>query len=303
MELRQIRMLRALGDLGSVTAVATAMHLTPSAVSQQLRQFQRGLPVPLTRRDGRRLVLTEAGERIAAAATTVETALAQADEAARSLTEEPQGTVTVSGFTSAALAFFPPLLRAFPPGRPVSVSVTDEDASQSELPRLTGRHDIVLAHRFPHTPPWPERVHVLQLLDEPLDVALPAGHRLAQAHTVSAAEVAREPWIATHEGWPVGAIVEALAAVSGHPVTVRHRVNEFSVVTALVEAGAGVALLPRWTSPAPAGVVLRPLVGVRAARHVDALTRPEHAVRPAVRAVLAELTQIAGRLVSPPAGG
>ena len=294
-------MLRALGDLGSVTAVATAMHVSPSAVSQQLRLLQRGLPVPLTRRDGRRLALTEAGERIAAAAATVETALAHAEEAVRGLTEAPRGAVSVSGFTSAALAFFPPLLRAFPADGPITVSVTDEDASQSDFPRLTARHDVVLAHRFPHTPPWPASVDVLELLDEPLDVALPTDHPLAQGESVSAADASREPWITTHEGWPVGAVVDALAAVTGRPVTVRHRVNEFSVVTELVRTGAGVALLPKWTSPPPSGVLLRPLVGVTASRHVDALTRPEHAVRPAVQAVLAELTRIADTLVSAPA--
>ncbi|MFZ2165612.1 MAG: LysR family transcriptional regulator, partial [Propionibacteriaceae bacterium] len=51
-------MLRELGALGSVTAVAERLQLTPSAVSQQLRQLQRQVGVPLAERSGRRLVLT-----------------------------------------------------------------------------------------------------------------------------------------------------------------------------------------------------------------------------------------------------
>ena len=292
-ELRQLQLLRALGDLGSVTAVAESLRLTPSAVSQQLKLLQRGSPVPLTRRESRRLVLTEAGGRLAAAAVEVDTALARAELTLRDLARRPQGLVTVAAFTSAALAFFPSLVESFPADGPVTVAVTDEDTLQSDFAGLTNGYDIVVGHRFEHTPDWPSTVHAVPLLHEPLDVALPAGHRLAEDEVVSAAAAAREEWITTHEGWPVGAVIDVLAAVAGRPVTVRHRVNEFSVVAELVRAGAGVALMPRWTTPPPRGVVLRPLGGVRASRRIDALSRPENAIRPAVQSVVVELRRIA----------
>lgn len=292
MDLRQLRLLRALGDQGSVTAVAEALHITPSAVSQQLRLLQRSCELPLTRREGRRLVLTEAGELLAAEAAAVETALARAAETARGLAGSASGMVSVAAFSSAALTFFPPLVRAFPADGPVTVTVADEDISQADFPALAAKYDVVIGHRFQHTPAWPATVQVVPLLDEPLDVALPQYHPLAGGDQVAAADAAQEPWISTHEGWPVGAFVDALAAVSGRPVEVRHRVNEFTVAGELVRAGAGLALIPRWTTPPPAGVVLRPLVGVRANRRVDALTRPENGVRPAVQSVLSELHRI-----------
>jgi DNA-binding transcriptional LysR family regulator len=295
-ELRQLQLLRALGDLGSVTAVADAARLTPSAVSQQLKLLQLRSPVPLTRRESRRLVLTEAGRRLAASAVEVDTALARAELVLRDLTQTAQGVVSVAAFSSAALAFFPPLVQAFPHDGPVTVTVTDEDTLQEDFARLTNRHDVALAHRFDHTPHWPATVHVVALLDEPLDVALPVGHPLSEGPVVTATDAAAEGWIATHEGFPVGAVIDALAAVAGRPVTVRHRVNEFNVAGELVRAGAGLALIPRWTTPPPPGVVLRPLVGVRSSRRVDALCRPENAIRPAVRSVLAELRRIAKAL-------
>jgi len=295
-ELRQLQLLRALGDLGSVTAVAESQRLTPSAVSQQLKLLQRGSPVALTRRENRRLVLTEAGTRLAAAAIEVDTALARAELTLRDLAERPHGVVSVAAFTSAAMAFFPPLVAAFPDEGPVTVTVTDEDVLQSDFARLTNLHDVVLGHRFEHTPRWPSTVHAVSLLHEPLDVALPVGHPLAEGDAVTAGDAAQEPWITTHEGWPVGAVLDALAAVAGRPVAVRHRVNEFSVAAELVRAGAGLALIPRWTTPPPRGVVLRPLVGVRAFRRIDALSRPENAIRPAVRSVMAELRRIADAL-------
>jgi DNA-binding transcriptional LysR family regulator len=105
-DVRQLQMLRELGELGSIRAVAEALHITPSAVSQQLKLLQAPLSVPLTRRDGRNLRLTEAGTLLASAGIEVENALARAREVARALTLAPQGTVTVSGFNSSAMAFF-----------------------------------------------------------------------------------------------------------------------------------------------------------------------------------------------------
>lgn len=289
MDARQLQILRELGELGSVRAVAEALLITPSAVSQQLQSLQRSVGVPLTRRVGRTLRLTEAGASLAGAAVDVESALARARELAADLGRSPRGTVTVSAFNSAARGFFPALVAAFPGDGAVQVVLTDEDVEQSAFAPLTARYDVVLAHRFLHTAAWPAGVTVAPLLVEPLDVALPADHPLARRRTISAPAAAREPWIATHEGFPVGAIVDALATVAGHPVTVVHRVNEYTVATELVRAGAGLALVPRWTTPAPEGVVLRPLVGVRSARRIDALVRPENRARAAVRMVLATL--------------
>ncbi|MEO8222004.1 MAG: LysR family transcriptional regulator, partial [Specibacter sp.] len=62
MELHQLQMLRELGELGSVKAVAETLSVTSSAVSQQISLLQRQVDTPLTRKDGRNLVLTEAGQ-------------------------------------------------------------------------------------------------------------------------------------------------------------------------------------------------------------------------------------------------
>lgn len=81
-----------------------------------------------------------------------------------------------------------------------------------------------------------------------------------------------------------------------------HRVNEFTIAAELVRIEAGVALLPRWTAATPDGVVrVRLRGGVRAARHIDALTRPENLARPAVPLVIARLRRTAGRLAAPTA--
>ena len=114
---------------------------------------------------------------------------------------------------------------------------------------------------------------------------------------MSADEVSREPWVGVHEGFPLLAPLEAVAAASGRPLTIAHRVNDFAVSAGLVAAGAGVALLPRHTAPPHPGVALRPLADLDLARHVDALARPERGLRRTVGEVLEVLRRAADEML------
>lgn len=296
MDVRQLRILRELGELGSVSAVAEALLVTPSAISQQLRLLQRSIPVPLTERSGRRVVLTDAGQALADAAVEVETALARARHTITDFLEQPDGDVSVAAFHSAGGTFFPVLLRGLAgPGSPRLV-LADEDVAQDRFPRLTRDYDLVLAHRLDHAPPWPRTVTVTPLLHEPLDVALPAGHPLADKARLSPQDVAGQPWITVHDGFPLLATIEAIGTAANRRLDIVHRINEFSVAAEAVAAGGGLALMPRWTARHHPAIVLRPLSDVHAQRHIDALHRPERTARRAVRTVIAELRRAAAQI-------
>ncbi|WP_026553933.1 LysR family transcriptional regulator [Arthrobacter sp. 35W] len=309
MELHQLQMLRELGELGSVKAVAETLSVTPSAVSQQLALLQRGVDTPLTRKEGRNLVLTEAGAVLAEAGAGVINAMAQAKAAIGAYQEDPAGRVTISGFHSAGQALFAPLVRALrgmehDGGGSPQVLLSDEDVAQHDFPALAARYDLVLAHRMDHSPPWPQpQVQVLPLAHEPLDVALSADHPLAALDSLSPADVAAHPWVTSRAGYSPDDVLAAIAAVASHPANVVHRINDYSTVAALVSTGEVIGLLPRYTSSAslaPAGgpaVVLRPLTGISTKRRIDILARPESLKRTAVvrvahalQAVMAELT-------------
>ena len=294
MEARHLMILRELGDRGSVSAVAAALHLTPSAVSQQLASLQRGAAVPLTRLDGRVLVLTDAGRALAAAAVDVAAALARAGAAVDAHLADPAATVRVVAFHSAASAFFPRLLRNGAPG----IECADEDVAQDAFPLLTASHDVVIAHRPAGSGAWPRTVSATHLLAEPLDIALPAGHPLAAKARLRAADVARAKWIAVHDGFPLASAIQAIGIAAGHRLDVRHRINDFTVAADLVAAGAGFALLPRYTGPRRRDIVLRPLAGLAIAREIDVLTRPEQRFRSAVADVVDQLAAIAASLTS-----
>lgn len=301
MDIRQLTILRELAERGSLVAVARALHVTPSAVSQQLAALQRTCPVPLTEKRGRRLALTPAGEALAAAAVDVATALDRAGRAVAEHLDSPDTEVSLSAFNSAALAWFGPLLgalRGTPPLR-----CTDADVAQHEFPSLVADHDLVVAHRPAAGPAWPtRRVRVVPLLTEPLHVALAAGHPLADREEITVADVADERWISVHEGFPLAGALDVVAAAAHRPLHVVHRINEFFVASAVVASGDAVALLPALTTRPEPGVVVRPLADVTVERHVDALLRPEALARRGVQTVLEALRDIAtSRTVRPAA--
>ncbi|MEU4693603.1 LysR family transcriptional regulator [Actinoplanes sp. NPDC023714] len=286
MDLHHLRLLRELGDRGSVAAVAEALHITPSAVSQQLKVLQRSARVPLTERRGRRLVLTGAGRALATAAGEIWTALDRAARVVDTYLEDLESPVSVAAFHSAALAYFPRLISET--GPPVRCS--DEDVAHADFPALVADYDLVIAHRLAHSPPWPaDRLTVIPLIFEPLYVAVPAGHPLTARPALTVSDVCDQPWISVHDGFPLEGVLTAIGAAAGRPLDIAHRINDFTVAAAVVAAGGGLALLPGYTSVPDPRLTLLPLTDLPAGRHIDVLTRPETLHRASVRTVLERL--------------
>lgn len=300
MELHQLQILRELHALGSVTAVAEALRVTPSAVSQHLAALQRGFRSPLTRREGRTLVLTRAGEVLAAAGADAIDAMAAARNALDDFEGTATGVVSVSGFHSVGQALFGPLLRELSgiPDAP-TVQLTDEDVAQSEFPGLTARHDLVLAHRMEHSDPWPAQgVRSLTLIREPLDVAVPASHPLASRTSVTPQDVVGERWVTSRVGYSPDDVLRAVSAVAKRPIEVQHRINDYGAVSAVVAAGGVLGMLPRFTSRGvdDHDIVRVPLRGVSTHRMIDLLARPENLRRRSVRLTVDALQRVMTRL-------
>lgn len=283
-----------------MTAVAEALAVTPSAVSQHLAALQRGFGTPLTRKDGRRLVLTPAGEVLAAAGGEAIDAMAAARSALDDFEGAAAGTVSISGFHSAGQALFGSLVRELGGlGAAPDVRLTDEDVAQSEFPALTARYDLVLAHRMEHSAPWPvQGVRSHTLVREPLDVAVAAAHPLATRAWLAPDDVVDHPWVTSRVGYSPDDVLRAVAAVSGRAVDVRHRINDYGAVAAVVAAGEVLGMLPRYTSRSvdDRDIVRVPLRGVSTHRMIDVLARPENLRRRSVRVVVDALQRVMARL-------
>ncbi|MET8852589.1 LysR family transcriptional regulator [Amycolatopsis sp. NPDC004625] len=292
MDLGRLRTLREFADRGSVTAAAQALHCTPSAVSQQLRALQGEVGLPLTEPAGRGLRLTDAGRALVARADEVLAALDRAESELDTYRSAPRGRVRIAIFQSAGLMLLPGLLTRVAGYDGLEVDVRDVDMTPPEVPGLVADYDVVVAHRDEHAPEFDhDRLDVVPLLREPLDVALPAGHRLAAKRRVDLAELADERWIGVDHGFPVDDVLRSLTIRTGVRPVVVQRINDFRITERLVAAGHGIALVPRYTidTRRGSGLVSRPLAGIRAARLIEVVCRIGARQRPAVAQVIEEL--------------
>lgn len=291
MDVRRAELLRELADRGSVTAVARALHLTPSAVSQQLKALEREVGETLTERSGRGLALTTAGRVLAEAARDVAVAVARAEAVWADYVEQPRGVVTLSVFETGGQMLLPGLLRRMDATSGLRVDVSDRAPYSADPGELTADHDVVLGDGAGVLPGWRERgLEIVELLREPLDIAMPRGHRLAARRELSPADVIGETWICTPRDLPYDRILQRIEAITGRAATVDQRLLDNGIVEALVAAGRGIAILPRFTTRDHGnGLVTRPLAGIRSERTLWALCRPEVAVRPSVRLVVEAL--------------
>ncbi len=290
MDVRHLELLRELADRGTVTAVAEATFRSPSAVSQQLRSAERAFGIALVEPDGRGLRLTAAGRLLAEGAVGVATELGRLQRGLDDLRGRPSGVVRIAGLPS-GVEFLVPGLVSRLAGTDVELELADEDVAEADFASRASDHDLVIGHSLAEVPAGSDRLLTRTLAHEPLDVALPASHRLAGRRSLVAADLSGERWIGVPQGFPFDTVRIAIENRAGVALQVVQRIRDNRVVEALVAAGVGCALLPRFTTRARAGVVLVPLTDVRSVRSIVALGRPDRLERAAVRAALAALVE------------
>ncbi|CAN5297929.1 LysR family transcriptional regulator [soil metagenome] len=291
MDVRRLELLRELSDRGSITAVAAATHRTASAVSQQLKVLEREVGMPLTEPSGRGIKLTVAGRALAQTATDIAVAIARAEATWREFVDQPAGEVTVTTFPTAGEMLLPGMLQAVADVPNLVVTCTDQDPLVPDFADLTPDFDIVIADSPLTSMTWHDRgLTVVPLLTEPLDIALPEGHRLASKASLTPSDVVGERWIGVPHDFPYDRILRQIQSATGQRADVVQRIGDNGIVEALVAAGRGIAILPRFTTRDHGnGLITRPLVGIRSKREISALLRPDRFERPSVRLVLQAL--------------
>jgi DNA-binding transcriptional LysR family regulator len=287
---RRLVVLAAVARTGGVLAAAATLHVTPSAVSQQVARLEREAGAALVVRGGRRIELTAIGAELAEHGQRIAEELAAAAGALSTLTLSVTGTVTVVSFPTAIAAVVAPAIltvRAAHPGLDVRVLDVTEEVGLARL--RAGTADLVLLeqdagrHR-----PAPTGLRDVPLLDDPYRLVVAEGQVLPRGPRRRA--VLELPWVAGPPGSATRSVLDRLAGAAGIAPRIAHEALEFPAVLALVGAGLGVALVPRLALPAGGVRSLDlPDLGSRRviARHRASRSEPS----PAVRAVLDALVR------------
>jgi DNA-binding transcriptional LysR family regulator len=295
----RLHVLRMLAEHGTVTAVAHALNYTPSAVSHQLQTLARDLQVTLLVQDGRRVRLTPAARTLLAHTDEL---FAQWEmirgEVSRSA-DETGGALRMCGFSTAAAALLPFVARCVVEAHPrVTVRIIEADPEDCFDLLLADQADLAVVVATQSLPPSTDpRFDQQPLLDDPLDLLVPEGHRLAGHSSVLLREAADEPWLLDRPGRPHHQLVLAACAAAGFTPTPAHEAAEWDTGAALVAAGFGVALVPR-LARLPAGYPIGrvPLRGdPQPARNILTGVRRGSRNQPVLATALGALETIAAR--------
>jgi DNA-binding transcriptional LysR family regulator len=288
-DVRRLRVLREVAEHGTLAAAADALHLTPSAVSQQLAALEREVGQPVLERNGRGVRLTGAAEVLVGHANLVLAQLEAAEADVAAYAGGVVGTVRVVGFATGLAELVAPAAAALRASHPrLALVVVEQEAPDCFASLARGDADIAISMSSRQAPPSDDRrFRRRPLISDTLDAVLPEGHPLAATDVVALSDLAVEPFVGPPDGTQCHDVTIAGCAAAGFTPAIEHRTLDFHTAMALVAAGLGVALVPRLgQAVVPPGAVVRPLRDPAPARHVFAATRAAAERRPTVAAVL-----------------
>jgi DNA-binding transcriptional LysR family regulator len=303
LNLGRLDVLRAVIGHGSFSAAAEALSYTQSAVSQSVARLEAETGVPLIVRGRRGATPTAAGLLLAGHAERIFSAVAAAEADLAEFTGERLSRLRVATFPSGGAALMPLAVARFRRAHPdVSLTLT-EGEPEDVVPRLhAGELDLALVYEFPDGPGRRARagagagLRTVALLEDPMDLALPAGHPLTEAPQLALADLRGQPWVQASAASPCARHVVRCCLEAGFAPDVAFESDDYGTVQGLVAAGVGVALVPRLALGAGnPGVVVRALTPASPLRRVLVATPAAVALSPPARSMIQVLAEVADR--------
>jgi len=290
----RLRTLHAVWKYGSLSAAAQRLHVTPSAVSQQLTKLEREAQAELLVPHGRGVRLTTAGDLLARRADRILAELRAARQDLDSLGGEVIGPVQVGAIPSGVHTFITTALTDLVTRHPGVEPLLAEVEPEQGLPMLSeGLLDFAVVESWENMPlTRPAGTVWTPLLDDTACVVLPRGHPHGEATSVSVDDLTDELWVAWGQNSRANAWMRQTLRERDLEPTVRYTVTGYSTQFAVVAGLRAVALVPTMAATvAPStvrAVPLRPPLR-RTLHAVQALGEP----RPAVVACLTALGRAA----------
>jgi DNA-binding transcriptional LysR family regulator len=238
---RQLRLFLALADHGSITAAARACHVTQPTVSIQLKELSETVGLPLYEQIGKRLYLTDAGQRLAETARAMVQeweSFQQQMDALRGLT---RGRLRVA-VVSTAKYFVPRILGSFCSAHPdidIALEILNRDGVVQRL--RENRDDLYIMSM----PPADLELEQHAFLANPLVVIAPRGHPLAGQPGIQLAQLAGERFILRERGSGTRLGCDAHFARVGFKPQVRLELGSNEAIKQAVAGGMGLSIMSR----------------------------------------------------------
>ncbi|HSQ68501.1 MAG TPA: LysR family transcriptional regulator [Steroidobacteraceae bacterium] len=228
LSLRQLQVLKAVAEAGSMAQAARELFMTGPAVTQQIKQLEKVLGAPAFDRVGRKLKITAAGERTLAAATDVQGRLGLLAKEMDALKKRDDGTLHL-GILATGTHILPPLLAEFrrrAPGIAVHMAVSSREGLVQRL--MDGEVDLALMGRGPEAQQTRRALAEDPLTREPfasnphLVIAWP-GHPLAGEPAIPPIELRHESFVQREPGSGTRAMLDSFLEM--HRIVPRERLT------------------------------------------------------------------------------
>ncbi len=246
LDVRRLRILREVAEHGSFSAAAGSLHLTQSAVSQQIAALEKETGTKLLDRNHGSVRLTEPGGALVGHAEAVMARLEEAERELADIADLRGGRLRMVSFPTAGATLVARAVPAFSRKYPeIDLELGEAEPEQS-VPRLkAGEYDVALAYDFDNVPFEKDRdVERDLLLEERLQVAVPLDHPLADRKAVRLDQLAEDAWACGVRPSSCRQNVIQWSRNAGFEPRIDFASDDYQVIQSLVAAGMGVALLP-----------------------------------------------------------
>ena len=237
---RQLRVFTEVARRLSFVRAAEALHLTPPAVTMQVKELEAGVGLPLFDRRGRAVSLTTTGEYFLVYARRLLATLKDAEDAMARLRRIEGGVLNV-GLVSTAKYFVPRLLARFceeHPGVEVRLHVA---GNREQLVALLHANEIDLA--VMGRPPKEMATRSEPFAAHPLVFVAPIGHPALARGSVPASALAGLPFIAREPGSGTRKAMEQFFEAHGIAPRIAMEMSSNETIKQAVMAGLGVSFL------------------------------------------------------------
>ena len=245
-----LRLFVAVAREGSLARAAAKEHIATSALSRRIANLEQLFGTPLIVRSPRGIALTEAGQIVLKRGLQFENDLQSLQQEIQAQSGEVSGTLRLFANQSTIVGFLPERLRNFCARYP-RVTVALQEASSADVLTacLDDRCDVGIAVSIE----VPGGIESWHFHDDPLIVVLPRRHALARARAVTFADVLQYPLITVQSGGALDRTLHDRAADARALLKIAVTVSSFDAVCRMVEAGLGIAIVPRSAATAYAG--------------------------------------------------
>jgi DNA-binding transcriptional LysR family regulator len=296
LNLTRLKVLAEVVSRGSFSEAADSLSYTQSAVSQAIARLEAETGATLVIRDRRGVRPTAAGATVLEHADAIFAHVQAAEDELAALLGLRAGRLRVASFPSAGGTLMPDAVATFRRRHPhVELSLAEGEPLEI-APRLrAGEFDLALLFVFPGaTEATDGPLSIAHLLQDPMQVALPAGHPLVDQEPLALGDLRDEDWVQTSSASPCARHVVQSCLKAGFEPRVSFESDDYATVQGLVAAGVGVALIPQlalgWLHP---GVVVRSLDPHSPTRKIVAATPAGPGAAPAARSMVRILRDVA----------